>query len=177
MSYLTVRKGWSQVDPARHQAAAPLAGSRSPKLESHGDAEITRVYTRRMKIAQGIKLIEEREGQGKRAQQGDKVVYNCRLFLNKGEEVPLNARLSAEVPVDLVRIEGNSRFVDHTTTLGRRQTMAGIEYSLIGMKEGGYRKVRVSPHLAYRGQGIPGLIPQNAVLLVELWLRRIIADR
>jgi FKBP-type peptidyl-prolyl cis-trans isomerase len=43
----------------------------------------------------------------------------------------------------------------------------------LGMNVGGYRKVRISPHLAYRDKGIPGLIPPNAVLIVELWLRGI----
>jgi len=51
--------------------------------------------------------------------------------------------------------------------------MAGVEYSLIGMKTDGYRKVRVSPHLAYRDEGLGELIPANAVLIVELWLREL----
>jgi FKBP-type peptidyl-prolyl cis-trans isomerase len=42
------------------------------------------------------------------------------------------------------------------------------------MKAGGYRKVRVSPHLAYREKGIAGLIPENAVLVIEIWLREIL---
>ena len=42
------------------------------------------------------------------------------------------------------------------------------------MKPGGYRKVRVSPHLAYRDQGLTDFIPPNAVLIVELWLRELI---
>jgi FKBP-type peptidyl-prolyl cis-trans isomerase len=41
----------------------------------------------------------------------------------------------------------------------------------MGMKAGGYRKVRLSPHLAYRAKDIPGLILGDAVLVVELWLR------
>jgi FKBP-type peptidyl-prolyl cis-trans isomerase len=61
--------------------------------------------------------------------------------------------------------------VNHQATLGKRQTIAGIEHSLVGMKPGGYRKVRVSPHLAYRDQGLTDLIPPNAVLIIELWLR------
>ncbi|HKO31768.1 MAG TPA: FKBP-type peptidyl-prolyl cis-trans isomerase, partial [Nitrospiraceae bacterium] len=61
----------------------------------------------------------------------------------------------------------------HTTVLGRRQAIAGIEHALMGMKVGGYRKVRISPHLAYRDKGIPELIPSNAVLVVEIWLRAI----
>ena len=59
-------------------------------------------------------------------------------------------------------------------TLGRRRAIAGVEYALVGMKRGGYRKVRVNPHLAYRDQGVDGLVPANAVLIVELWLREIL---
>jgi FKBP-type peptidyl-prolyl cis-trans isomerase len=75
----------------------------------------------------------------------------------------------------MIRIEDGYRFVDHTTTLGSREAIAAVEYSLIGMKQGGYRKVRISPHLAYREQGLDGLIPPNAVLIAELWLRQIVS--
>ena len=45
----------------------------------------------------------------------------------------------------------------------------------MGMKIGGYRKIRVSPHLAYRDEGISNLVPPDSVLVVEIWLRD--ADR
>jgi FKBP-type peptidyl-prolyl cis-trans isomerase len=45
------------------------------------------------------------------------------------------------------------------------------------MQAAGYRKIRVSPHLAYRDRGVPGLIPANAVLLVEVWVREVKAGR
>jgi FKBP-type peptidyl-prolyl cis-trans isomerase len=51
-----------------------------------------------------------------------------------------------------------------------------VEYTLIGMKVGGYRKVRISPHLAYQDQGVPGFIPADAVLVVEVWLRAIVGQ-
>lgn len=41
----------------------------------------------------------------------------------------------------------------------------------MGVKPGDYRKVRISPHLAYRDTDIPDLIPPGAVLVVEIWLR------
>jgi FKBP-type peptidyl-prolyl cis-trans isomerase len=75
---------------------------------------------------------------------------------------------------DVIPVKGGVTFVDHKTLLGSRQTIAGMEHALIGMKVGGYRKVRISPHLAYRDKGIPDLIPPNAVLIVELWVRAII---
>jgi FKBP-type peptidyl-prolyl cis-trans isomerase len=127
-----------------------------------------------MKRMSGLKLLEEREGQGRSAQKGDRVVYNTRLFLNKGDEVPLNDIQAKQVPADMVRVDGETTFIDHKIVLGRRQAIAGVEHALIGMKLGGYRKVRVSPHLAYRDKGIPDLIPPDAVLICEIWLRDIV---
>ena len=103
--------------------------------------------------------------------KGDRVTYNLRIFLNRGEEVPLNEAQAEEVPAARLREEGGRPVVDRIITLGKRQAIAAVEYSLAGMREGGYRKVRASPHLAYGKQGVPGLIPENAVLILEIWLR------
>jgi hypothetical protein len=124
----------------------------------------------------GIRLLEEREGTGAPASKGARVIYNVRIFLNKGEEVPLNERQVAHVRESMVRNDDGRTFIDHAITLGRRQAIAGIEQALLGMKQGGYRKVRISPHLAYGEEGLPGLIPARAVLIAELWLRKIIAE-
>jgi len=130
-----------------------------------------------MKPLSGVILLEEREGDGPPAQKGNHVVYNTRMFLNKGKEVSLNATLAEGAPKEIVRVEGGVTFIDHKTVLGRRQSIAGVEHALLGMKVGGYRKVRISPHLAYRDKGIPDLIPPEAVLNVEIWLREIIQGR
>jgi len=53
--------------------------------------------------------------------------------------------------------------------------MAGVERALIGRKVGGYRKVRVSPHRAYGDKGIQDLVPPDAVLICEIWLRDIVS--
>jgi FKBP-type peptidyl-prolyl cis-trans isomerase (trigger factor) len=126
-----------------------------------------------MRLRSGINLLEESGGLGVPAQKGDSVVYNLKIFLNKGDEVPLNQRQAEYLPVQMTRTVDGYCFVDHKTVLGSREAMAGVEYSLIGMKRGGYRKVRVSPHLAYRDEGLGDLVPANAVLIVELWLREL----
>lgn len=43
-------------------------------------------------------------------------------------------------------------------------------YGIEGMRVGGQRELKISPHLAYGTEGVPGWIPPNAVLraLVEL---------
>lgn len=118
----------------------------------------------------GLKLLEEREGTGTPAKTGDRTVYNTRIFLNQGNEVPLNAKQAEHLPKEMVRVVDGITFIDHTIMLGPRQAIAGVEHVLIGMKVGGYRKVRVSPHLAYRDKGLLDLIPPDAVPTVELWL-------
>lgn len=109
----------------------------------------------------GLKLLEEREGTGTPAKTGDRTVYNTRIFLNQGNEVPLNAKQAEHLPKEMVRVVDGITFIDHTIMLGPRQAIAGVEHVLIGMKVGGYRKVRVSPHLAYRDKGLLDLILQT----------------
>ena len=130
-----------------------------------------------MKRLSGLKLLEEREGQGQEAQRGDQVIYNARIFLNKGDEVGIQAEQIKHLPNDMIRVVEGSTLIDHKTRLGRRQTIAGVEHALMGMKVGGYRKVRISPYLAYRTKGVPGFIPPDAVLVVEVWLRAVIEER
>jgi FKBP-type peptidyl-prolyl cis-trans isomerase (trigger factor) len=127
-----------------------------------------------MRLKSGIKLLEEFEGEGDPAKPGDTIIYNMKIFLNKGDEVPLNQRQATHLPQEMIRTINGYSYINHKTVLGRRQAIAGVEYTLIGMKKGGYRKVRVSPHLAYRSEGLPDLIPPDAVLIIELWLREIV---
>ncbi len=129
-----------------------------------------------MRLKSGIKLLDQKAGSGPAAKKGDWVIYNLKIFLNKGEEVPLNQRQAEYLPGPMLRAVDDDRFVDHTTVLGSREAIAGVEYSLMGMKKGGYRKVRLSPHLAYREEGLDGLVPANAVLIVELWLRELVVQ-
>ena len=121
----------------------------------------------------GLTLLDEREGDGRIAQKGDHVVYNMQLYLNKGDEVLLIEKQVEHVSKDNIRIRDRGTLIDRTVRLGRREVMAGVEHALIGMKVGGYRKVRISPHLAYRDKGLPDLIPPHAVLVAEIWLRAI----
>ena len=125
-------------------------------------------------IARGITLLTEADGQGPPAARGDRIIFNMKIWLNRGDEVPLNAIQAQHVPEQRIRIVAGEKLVDHTATLGKREVIAGVERSLMGMKAGGYRKVRVSPHLAYREKGLPGVIPEHAVLVVEIWLREIL---
>ena len=54
-----------------------------------------------MKAKSGIKLLDDREGSGEPAKKGDKVIYNVRIHLNKGDEVPLNERQAEFLPASM----------------------------------------------------------------------------
>lgn len=101
----------------------------------------------------GIKLIKDIEGTGREASKDDTVEFESQGYLNHGECIQDRLKM--------------------TTKIGKRDVIAGIEYALVGMKVGGYRKIRISPHLGYRNEGVAEKIPPNAVLVYELWLRRI----
>lgn len=101
----------------------------------------------------GLKLLEETEGTGSPAAKGSTVEFESQARLSGG---------------DLAQDR-----IFMTVCLGKREVIAGVEYSLIGMKPGGYRKVKISPHLAYRDVGVPDTVPPNAVIIYELWMKTV----
>jgi FKBP-type peptidyl-prolyl cis-trans isomerase len=101
----------------------------------------------------GITVLTETDGHGDAAVKGDTVEFESQAFLSRGD--PAQERLTM------------------STRLGKRQVIAGVEQALLGMRAGGYRKVRIGPHLAYRDAGVPDKVPPNAVMIYELWMRRI----
>jgi len=101
----------------------------------------------------GIKLIEETEGVGPPAAKGDTVEFESQAFLSHGDRAQ-----------DLFLT---------STVLGKRRVIPGVEKCLIGMKTGGYRKVKISPHLAYRDLGVSDKVPPNAVMIFDLWMKQI----
>jgi FKBP-type peptidyl-prolyl cis-trans isomerase len=102
---------------------------------------------KKSEVASGITLLTEVEGQGPPAARGDRIIFNMKIWLNRGDEVPLNAIQTQHVPEQMIRSVAGEKLVDHRATLGKREVIAGVERSLMGMKAGGYRKVRISPHL------------------------------
>ena len=124
-----------------------------------------------MKLAKGVDLLHEIQGQGPVAEKGSRVQYAARIFLNRGEEVTRDAEIMKNDTGYLkTKTVDGVELVLHQVEIGRRQAIAGIEKALIGMKPGGVREVCIAPHLAYGENGIPGLIPDNALLRVKIWL-------
>lgn len=54
--------------------------------------------------------------------------------------------------------------------LGRGQVIRGWEEGMLGLPIGGKRRLVIPPDLAYAGRGIPGVIPSNAWLVLDVEL-------
>jgi len=102
----------------------------------------------------GVKAKDIVTGTGDEAVAGKTVAANVRLFLNHGTE--LTGILT-----------GGPRMV---IDLKRRDCIAGLRYGIEGVRVGGRRELKISPHLAYGANGVPGHVPPNAVIraVVEL---------
>jgi hypothetical protein len=123
-----------------------------------------------IKIAKGIELLKDIPGEGAAAEKGTVVTYNARFFLRKGDEVTRDAQSIAALTI---RTIDGVELIDHTTTLGKRQSIAGVEKSLYGMQAGGFREVLVSAHLGYGAVGVTDIIPPNAMLRIQLWVHAV----
>lgn len=123
-------------------------------------------------LDKNIELLADVSGHGPAAEKGSTVVYNARLFLRGGDEVTTDFKSISMYGdrLDTREVDG-VELIDHTTTLGRRQPIAGVEKSLAGMRPGGYREVLVGAHLAYGRKGLGDLIPPDAMLRIRLWVR------
>jgi FKBP-type peptidyl-prolyl cis-trans isomerase len=108
-----------------------------------------------IKQKKGIRIKDLTSGTGRVAEPGMFAVIKYQGFLNRGDKVAS----SDDQPGGEYRFE-----------VGRRDPTAMLETSVIGMREGGTREARVSPHLAYREGTSDGRIPPNAVIrwLIEL---------
>lgn len=97
-------------------------------------------------MASGVKVVDIELGTGAVVNKGSTVSIRWRGTLNRGDEFGSGAL---------------------TFRVGERRVIAGLEKGVVGMRVGGIRRLRVSPHVAYGDKSVPG-VPPNAVLNFEV---------
>ncbi|MCP4876997.1 MAG: peptidylprolyl isomerase [Gammaproteobacteria bacterium] len=70
--------------------------------------------------------------------------------------------------VDRARLEDDGKTLITDLRIDRENLFAGLFHGIEGMRIGGVRRLKISPHLAYGKTGIPDRIPANAVVIVEI---------
>ena len=87
-----------------------------------------------MKIKKsGIKLKDIAVGSGKEAKPDSHVLIECHFYLNEGEAI---------------KLFGNYHENQYVVDLNSRYYVPGLRYGIVGMREGGCRNLKISPHLA-----------------------------
>ena len=115
-----------------------------------------------MMIKPGVELLNETLGEGPAVQRHKHYQIRLRMWLRKGEPVRWEKPLGPH-PLD----EDEAALITDTR-VDRVSLIAGVFYGIQGMCVGGTRTLRIAPHLGYGEQGVPGRIPPNALLTVEI---------
>jgi len=113
----------------------------------------------------GIIQLEDRPGEGAAIERQRVYRVRLRMWLNKGEPI------CWEYPwglVDRAVLEDNGSTLITDLRIDRENLVAGLFQGIEGMRIGGRRKLKISPHLAYGSNGIPGRIPPDAVIVAEI---------
>ncbi len=113
----------------------------------------------------GIKLLEEDIGSGAPIERGRVYRLRLNLWLNNGDP------LRWEQPcgyIDRARLEDDGATLITDLRIDRENLFAGLFQGIEGMRLGGRRKLKISPHLAYAEAGVPPQVPPNAVIVAEI---------
>jgi hypothetical protein len=116
-------------------------------------------------VKPGLELLEDDPGVGALVARKAFYDFRLRVWLSRGDPIRWSMPWG---------ITGRARLEDDGTTLftclrvDRECMFAGLFYGVQGMRVGGTRRIRVAPHLAYREGGVPGIVPPNALLTIEI---------
>jgi hypothetical protein len=113
----------------------------------------------------GVELLEEERGSGAEVERRSTYRFRLRCWLRRGDPVRWSE------PWGLgprARLEDAGTALVTELRVDREPMFAGLFHGVQGMRVGGTRKLRIAPHLAYGEAGVPGVIPPNALLTVEV---------
>jgi hypothetical protein len=116
-------------------------------------------------LRRGVELLREDVGGGPPVEKHVFYQFKLRMWLSRGDPVRWSKPWGL---VDRARLEEDGTVLITDLRVDRVFMFAGLFYGVHGMRIGGTRRLRIAPQLAYREAGIPGSIPPNALLTVEV---------
>ncbi len=87
------------------------------------------------------------------------------MWLHRGEPIRWEQPWGM---IDRASLEDDGATLIADLRIDRENLFAGLFQGIDGMHVGGRRKLKISPHLAYGETGIPGSIPAQALIIVEI---------
>ena len=119
----------------------------------------------RRRLRSGLVLLTDIPGAGDPVLRQHNYMVRLRLWLHRGE--PVRWQMPSG-PVGVGRLEDNGETLVTEMRINRGSMMNGLFYGIDGMRVGGTRRLEIAPHLAYGEKGVPGMIPENALLIAEI---------
>jgi hypothetical protein len=113
----------------------------------------------------GVELLADTPGTGFPVERHGWYDVRLQMWLSRGDPVRWTEPWGQ---VDRARIEDEGTTLFTTLRVDREFMFDGLFYGVEGMRVGGKRRLRVARHLAYREVGVPGVIPPNALVTVEI---------
>ena len=143
-----------------------------------------------MKLRSGIKLLAEIEGSGSVIQDNSRCDAVLKFYQNHGEPLDMETNYSGAIPHVCEGEHGlqiawkahetveSHIVIERDMTVSRgADILPGIYYTLLGMCVGGYRHVKIPPHLyAHSMHEVLG-IDRDSVIKLECFLTSATAER
>jgi len=119
----------------------------------------------RRRLRSGLTLLTDIPGNGEPVRRQRNYLVRLRLWLHRDD--PVRWQMPSG-PAGVGRLEDDGETLITEMRIDRRSMMNGLFYGIDGMRVGGTRRLEIAPHLAYGDKGVPGMIPENALIISEI---------
>ena len=119
------------------------------------------------RLRSGVMLLWDIPGTGEPIRRQHNYAARLRFWLRDGQAIRWQAPSG---PAGQAYLDNGGEVLVTEIRTNRGQLINGLFYGIEGMSVGGVRKLEIAPHMAYGERGVPGAVPPNAALVVELQL-------
>ena len=117
------------------------------------------------RLRSGVTLLWDIPGAGEPVRRQHNYAVRLRFWLRDGQAIRWQIPSG---PVGQAHLEDDGEVLVTQIRTSRGQLINGLFYGVDGMRVGGVRKLEIAPQMAYAERGVPGSVPPNATIVVEL---------
>jgi hypothetical protein len=133
--------------------------------KTHAPLALLNPVNQPRRLRSGLTLLTDIPGTGEPVRRQHNYMVRLRMWLHRGE--PVRWKM-ASGPVGVGRLEDEGATLITVMRIDRGSMVNGLFYGIDGMRVGGTRRLEIAPHLAWGEKGVPGMIPENALILAEI---------